>query len=214
MSAISPEPSGGLSSFPENSAHPSTDEQAPMPTFQYNERFSNGHDAEVAELPSPRSDGKSAPKKNWLQTAADWKLVLATLLAPAALALIYYLLPPTKSDLTAARAEASAALGVATTGISGQVKETRAELKGDINALAARVDGMQKAIDHTQSGVEELLRRSAPLTNEPLPTEASAPASPAPTPSRSIPPKDRPHKATVKRPVAPQQEGILSRLLR
>ena len=208
------ETQGGLSSFPDNSDLPAHSEfGSPMPITNSTEKYSNGYDQQVAGAPRFHSEGEQPlseptngvekrtsgcscggvhsvkPKKNWLQAAADWKIIAATLLAPTFLALVYYLLPPTKSDLSASEARGAAALSVATAGIAGQVKETEAKLNGKVDALSARVDGMQKTIDHTQAGVDELLRRSAPppqteVVSIQASTKAAAPASPPPTPAR------------------------------
>ena len=130
----------------------------------------------------PHMEMKKA-KRSWFQSVADWRIILATLGAPAFCAGLIWIWPTTKSDLRVVQLEAASALKVETTAIAGQIKETKAELKGDINALSARVDVIQQSLNHTQYGVEELLRRSAP---PPIVTAAAAPPS--------SPPADNPTK--------------------
>jgi hypothetical protein len=123
------------------------------------------------------------PKRNWLQSIADWRVILATLGAPAFCAGLIWIWPTTKSDLNIVRMESSSALKVETTAIAGQIKETKAELNGKIDALAARVDarvdGIEKSQNRLQTGVDELLRRSSPRQYD-LPQIVAA--SPAATP--------------------------------
>ena len=138
----------------------------------------------VHEADEPPRPSKVKPKRSWLQTAVDWKMLLATVFAPSVCAFLLWVAPSlvTKGELN-----------VATTGISGQVRETEAKLNGKIDSLSAslsaRVDGIEKISDRTQSGVEELLRRSAPppqteVVSIQASTRAAAPASPPTTPVR------------------------------
>ena len=171
-----------------------------MPTTHSTDKYSNGYDFEVAEPPRSRSDRNQREvktKKNWIQSVADWKIIIATVFAPTVCAFLLWLLPSFvfKGDLNTVKMEAASALGVATTGLAGQIKETKAELNGKIDALSAslseRVDGIEKTVDRTQSGVEELLRRSAqPSSQSEAVTVKAAtkatPASPPPPPTRRI----------------------------
>ena len=146
------------------------------------------------------------PKRSWLQSVADWRVILATLGAPAFCAGLIWIWPTTKSDLNIVRMESSSALKIETTAIAGQIKETKAELNGKIDALAARVDarvdGIEKSQNRLQTGVDELLRRSSPY--DPPQIVAASPAAPPENPQ----PTRRVKKKTVPVAAKPVQTGF------
>ena len=145
------------------------------------------------------------PKRGWLQAATDWRMIIATLAAPAFCAGLIWIWPTTKNDLNIVRMESSSALRVETTAITGQIRETKADLNGKIDVLAARVDaridGIEKSQNRLQNGVDELLRRSSP----PVLTAATAPIGNPPqdiSPDKIYLPQKL-HKVVKKKPLQP-----------
>lgn len=159
------------------------------------------------------SGGDAIPSSDqslWKVIRAEWR-VIGMVLSPFALALAVYFVPATQGGLDGVRTEAAAKLELTKTDIGGQLNQVKTELNGQIAVITTRINGLQETLTHTQSGVDELLRRSAPP-----PRQYDSPQIAA---SSSAPPQDNPpqeaRRATKKKPIAakpqpqPQPTGFL-----
>ena len=125
-------------------------------------------------------------------------MLLATLLAPTALALIYYLLPPTKSDLIAVKTEAASNLEVVKTA-------NRVEL----DAIKSDVSNLRTDVKEIGRDIKDLLQRTP--VREPdarqVVFEDQPPQAPVKKIASSVPPSPPPSHKKPK--VAAKKEPAL-----
>lgn len=145
-------------------------------------------EAEAAMARLKQSYTGPIPRTLWQIIRGEWRvisIVAGSVLGPAAVAWLLYYVPASKGELATLKGDAAMSDTLIRTELSGQLKEARAELKGDIGALNARMDGVKETTLRTQAGVDELLRRSVAPAQVVAQPASGAPAAPSPRRQRA-----------------------------